>query len=239
MAGTSRNVFHVKLEDQAAVGTPGVLDQLQLPPALITFLQKNQRVIWRVIIAVAVTATAAALYSSWRSHVMTKAAEAYDQAAELKTTQEKKAAFQKIAAEYGSTSAALWSRIALAHLEQEEENFQGALELLAAAEQEAAAKSPLKPLLLVNLGNLYEQLKQFAKAESVYQQLQTFKGFEPLALASLGRVYEAKGKNGKAVQVYQQYMGLAEMGKDQSNDALPQSFSEQEIVQASLNRLLQ
>ena len=238
MADKSGNVFHVKLEEQAAVGTPGVLDQLQLPPALVTFLQKNQRIIWRVIIAVAVAGTAVALYSTWRNHVLNKAAAAYDQAVDLEKAEEQKAAFQKIADDYSSTPSARWSRIALAHLEQEEKNFKGAIERLTAAEKEVEAKSPLKPLLLVNLGSLYEQEKQFDKAESVYQRLKDIKGFEPMALDSLGRVYEAKGDTNKAVQVYQQYMGLTEMGKDKKESALPRNFPEQEIVQASLNRLL-
>jgi predicted negative regulator of RcsB-dependent stress response len=238
MADKSRNVFHVKLEDQAAVGTPGVLDQLQLPPGLVTFLQKNQRTIWRLVIAAAVVVTAAALYSTWRSHVLNKAAAAYDQAVELKKAEEKKAALQKIADDYSSTPSALWSRIALAHLEQEEKNFKGAIAQLTAVEKEVEAKNPLKPLLLVNLGTLYEQEKQFDKAESVYQQLKDIKGFEPMALDSLGRVYEAKGDKDKAVQVYQQYMGLTEMSKDKNDGALPRNFPEQEIVEASLNRLL-
>lgn len=238
MTDKSRNVFHVKLEEQAAVGTPGILDQLQLPPALITFLQKNQRSIWRVVIAVAAVVTAASLYSSWRSYVLNKAAAAYDQAVELEKAEEKKAALQKIAADYSSTPSALWSRIALAHLEQQEKNFKGAIERLTAADKEVEAKSPLKPLLLINLGSLYEQEKQFDKAESVYQQLKDIKGFEPMALDSLGRVYEAKGDSSKAVQFYQQYMGLTEMGKDKNDGALPRNFPEQEIVQASLNRLL-
>jgi len=238
MADKSRNVFHVKLGDQTAGGTPGVLDQLQLPPALATFLQKNQRVIWKTVIAVAVVATAVALYSTWHSHVLNKAAAAYDQAVELKTTQEKKAAFQKIVADYSSTTSALWSQIALAHLDQEEDNFKSAIEQLTTAESKVAKENPLKSLLLVNLGGLYEQVKQFDKAESVYQQLKGIKGFEPMALDSLGRVYEAKGDKDKAVQVYQQYMGLTEMGKDKKEGALPRNFPEQEIVQASLNRLL-
>ncbi len=238
MANKPQNVFHVKLEDQAAVGTPGALDQLQLPPALITFLQKNQRAIWRIVIVVAVLVTVAALYTSWRSHTLNNATLAYDQAMEIEKTQEQKAAFQKIIEEHKGTPAALWSRISLAHIEQKEQKFNSAIEQLKAVEAEVSAKSPLKPLLLVNLGSLYEQEKQFDKAEAVYQQLKDSKGFEPMALDSLGRVYEAKGDTNKAVQAYQQYMGLTEMGKGKQDGAMPRDFPEQEIVQASLNRLL-
>ena len=225
MANKPQNVFHVKLKDQAAVGTPGVLDQLQLPPALVTFLQKNQKSIWKIVIIVAVVITGVALYTTWRNHKLNKAMLTYDQVMELESTQERKAAFQKIIDEHKSTPAELWSRIALAHIEQNEKNFTGAIERLKTVDAEVSAKNPLKPLLLVNLGSLYE--------------LKEHKGFEPMALDSLGRIYEAKGDTDKAVQFYQQYMGLTEMGKDKKDNAMPRNFPEQEIVQASLNRLLE
>lgn len=238
MDSKPKHVFHVTLQEQAAVGTPGVLDQLHLPPALITFLQKNQRVIWRVAIVAAVVITAVSLYSSWREHNLNKAAAAYDQAAEIADAKEKRAAFQKVADEHSSTPSALWSRIALAHLDQQEGKTKDAIAKITAAEAEVSAKNVLKPLLLVNLGGLYEQDKQFDKAEGLYEQLKGFKGFEPMALDSLGRVYEAMGQKDKAVQMYQQYMGLTEMGKEKKEGAPVNSFPERELVQASLNRLL-
>jgi predicted negative regulator of RcsB-dependent stress response len=240
MDSKPKNVFNVTLQEQAAVGTPGILDQLHLPPAMITFLQKNQKTIWRVAGSAAVVVTVVSLYGSWREHILNKATLAYDQAIELKDAQLKKAALQKVADEYGSTPSATWSKIALAHLEQAEGKTKEAITKLTVVDAEITAKSPLKPLLLVNLGGLYEQEKQFDKAEGVYQQLKGFKGFEAMALDSLGRIYEATNKKDKAVQMYQQYMGLIELGegKKKEGKAVAQSFPEREIVQGSLNRLL-
>jgi len=238
MDSKPKHIFNVTLQEQASVGTPGVLDQLHLPPALITFLQKNQRAIWQIVIISAVVITAVSLYSSWRGHTLNKAAAAYDQAVELADAQQKRAALQQIADDYGSTPSALWSRIALAHLDQQEGKTKEAIAKLAAVEPEVSAKNALKPLLLVNIGGLYEQDKQFGKAEAAYQQLKSFKGFEPMALDSLGRVYEATGSKDKAVQMYQQYMGLTELGKEKKAGAPVHSFPERELVQASLNRLL-
>jgi predicted negative regulator of RcsB-dependent stress response len=235
MSGKPQNVFHVKLEEQPKIG---VLDQFALPPEVISFLQKNQRTIWRTVIAVAVVVTAVSLYSSWRDYRLNKAAEAYDHAVAVEDAQKKAAALQKVADEYGSAPAGIWSRIALAHLDQEAGKTKEAIAKLTAIEAATSEKSPLKPLLLANLGGLHEQEKQFDKAEAMYQQLKGFKGFEPMALDSLGRVYEAMGQKDKAVQMYQQYMGLTEMGKDKKDNAPTLKFPEQEIVQASLNRLL-
>lgn len=238
MDSKPKHVFNVTLQEQAAVGTPGVLDQLHLPPALITFLQKNQSAIWQVTILAAVVITVVSLYTSWREHTLNKAAIAYDQAVDITDVPQKRAAYQKIADDYATTPTAAWSRIALAHLDQKEGKIKEALAQLTAVEAEVSAKSVLKPLLLVNLGGLYEQDKQFDKAEAIYQQLNNFKGFEPMALDSLGRVYEAMGQKDKAVQMYQQYMGLTELSKEKKEGAPVHSFPERELVQASLNRLL-
>uniref|UniRef100_UPI004056FB33 YfgM family protein n=1 Tax=Candidatus Electronema sp. TaxID=2698783 RepID=UPI004056FB33 len=238
MDSKPKHVFNVTLQEQAAVGTPGVLDQLHLPPAVISFLQKNQRMIWRIVIVAAVAVTVVSLYFSWREHTLNKAAAAYDQAVEIADAPQKRAALQKVADDYGSTPSALWSRIALAHLDQQEGKTKEAIAKLTAVEAEVSVKNALKPLLLVNLGGLHEQDKQFDKAEAAYQQLKGFKGFEPMALDSLGRVYEATDQKDKAVQMYQQYMGLTELGKEKKEGAPVHSFPERELVQASLNRLL-
>jgi predicted negative regulator of RcsB-dependent stress response len=235
MSGKPQNVFHVKLEEQPKIG---VLDQFELPPDAVTFLQKNQRTIWRAVITVAVVGAAAALYNSYRSYHVEKSAAAYDQAIALEDSQKKTEALQKIANDYGAAPAGVWSRIALAHLDQKAGKNKEAIAKMSAVAAEISEKNPLKPLLLANLGGLHEQEKDFAKAEAAYQQLKGFKGFEPMALDSLGRVYEALGQKDKAVQMYQQYMGLAEIGKDKKDAAPTKKFPEQEIVQASLNRLL-
>ncbi|WP_417914986.1 YfgM family protein [Candidatus Electronema sp. JM] len=238
MDSKPKHVFNVTLQEQAAVGTPGALDQFHLPPATVTFLQKNQRAIWLFVIVAAVAVTGGSLYSAWHEHSLNKAAAAYDQAVEIADGPQKRAALQKVADDYGSTPSALWSRIALAHFDQQDGKIKEAIAKLTAVEAEVSAKNALKPLLLVNLGGLYEQDKQFDKAEAAYQQLKGFKGFEPMALDSLGRVYEAMGQKDKAVQMYQQYMGLTELGKEKKEGAPVHSFPERELVQASLNRLL-
>lgn len=235
MSGKPQNVFHVKLEEQPKIG---VLDQFELPPEAITFLQKNHRTIWRVVIATAVVVTAAALYNTYRSHAANKSAMTYDQAIALEDVSKKTAALQKIAADYGTAPAGVWSKIALAHLDQEAGKTKEAIAKLTAINAETPATSLLKPLLLANLGALYEQEKQFDQAEKVYLALKGSKGFEPMALDNLGRVYEAMGSKDKAVQIYQQYMGLTELGKEKKEGAPVHSFPEREIVQASLNRLL-
>ncbi|MCI5224809.1 MAG: hypothetical protein D3924_19615, partial [Candidatus Electrothrix sp. AR4] len=154
-------------DDVAMKEHNGVLDQLDLPPALIEFLQKNQRKIWTVAIIIAVIVTVVALYGSYRDYTVNNATKAYDSAL-LLDGEQRKIALEKVADDYSSTPSATWSRIELAHIEQADEKPKAAIDRLEALNSELTDKDLLKPMVLTNLGGLYEQNKQLDKAVSAY-----------------------------------------------------------------------
>jgi len=220
------------IEETAAVQTSGVLDHLNLPPAFIDFLRKHQRTIWIVAAVIATVVTIVSLYGSYRNYTLTKASEAYDQAL-LREGEQKKEALQLVVADYGSTPFAIWSRVELAHMDQAAGALKEALEQLTAINSELKASSLLKPLVLVNLGGLYEQDGQLQQAIGVYQELKTLQGFEADALSSLGRVYESQQNREQAIAMYQQYLGLTA-----KQSTVPQQDTPvRAMVRASLNRL--
>ncbi|XOF34567.1 MAG: YfgM family protein [Candidatus Electrothrix sp. YB6] len=236
------STFHLKdLRDTAHVQHNGVLDQLDLPPGLVEFLQKNQRKIWTMVGIAAVVVITVSLYTSYRTHMLNNAVTAYDHALLLDGDQ-KKAALQKVAEDYSSTPSATWSRIELAHIEQETGNLSAAIDRLEELKSGLKEKDLLRPLVLANLGGLYEQNKQADKAITTYEKLKKISGFEAMALSSLGRVYETKGEKDKAVAAYQRYMSLTGKKDAQDGDGrtpqMPDS-PDRELVQFSLNRLLQ
>ncbi len=229
------SAFDLKhIEETAAVETSGVLDQLNLPPALTDFLRKNQRTIWIVVGVTFAVVTVISLYGSYRSYTMNKASMAYDQAVML-AGDAKKAALQKVADSFGSTPSAVWSRAELAHLDQEAGDIKAAIAKLTAISSSLTDENLLKPLVLVDLGGLYEQDKQPEQAIAAYLALKVFKGFEKEAVRSLGRVYEAQGKKEQAAAMYQQYLTLttSEGTQPQQNDPA------RTMVRAALNRLQQ
>jgi predicted negative regulator of RcsB-dependent stress response len=215
----------------------GVLDQLDLPPKLIEFLQKNQRKIWTVAIIIAVVVTIFALYGSYSDYRLNKAAEAYD-AALLFDGDQQKAALQKVTDDYSSTPSATWSQVELAHIDQAAGETKAAVSKLETLSSELSEKDLLKPLVLANLGGLYERDKQWDKAVSIYEQLKNTSGFEAMAQNSLGRVYESQGSNDKAIQAYQRYMSLTDKKSEGGGSAPGQNSPARNMVQASLNRLL-
>ena len=215
----------------------GILDQLDLPPGVIEFLQKNQRKIWTVVTIVAVVIIVAALYDSYRTYSLNKAAKAYD-AALLLEGEQRATALNKVTEDFGSAPSGAWSQIQLAHLEQEDGKYKEAIDRLEILKNELGEEELLKPLVLANLGALYEQAKQLDKAVAAYDSLQTKKGFEALALSSLGRLYESMEKEEQAVAMYQRYMSLTEKKQGDAGPA-PQNSLARDMVQANLNRLLQ
>ncbi|MGB5684536.1 MAG: tetratricopeptide repeat protein [Candidatus Electrothrix sp.] len=214
----------------------GVLDQLDLPPGVIEFLQKNQRKIWTVVTLVAAVIIVASLYDSYSTYTTNKAAKAYD-AAQLLEGEQRVTALNEVKDDYSSTASAGWSQIQLAHLDQEAGKYKEAVERLEALKREQKEEDLLRPLVLANLGALYEQQKALDKAVAAYQQLQEKKGFEALALSSLGRLYESMEKKDQAVVMYQRYMSMTE--KKQGAAGPVQNSLARDMVQASLNRLLQ
>jgi predicted negative regulator of RcsB-dependent stress response len=229
------SAFDLKhIEETAVVEPSGVLDQLNLPPALTDFLRKNQRIIWIVIAVVATVVTVVSLYGSYRTYTLNKAAEAFDQALMLDGAQ-KKTALVEVVEKYGSTPSATWSRVELARMDEKEGNLKGAIEILNEINAPLKTGNLLKPLVLVNLGGLYEQNNQPDQALVVYQELKAIKGFEPQAVNSLGRVYESKGDKKQAAAMFREYLNLTAVeGKDpQQDDAV------RTMVRAALNRLQQ
>ncbi|MCW5202709.1 MAG: tetratricopeptide repeat protein [Candidatus Electrothrix communis] len=214
----------------------GILDQLDLPPGVIEFLQKNQRKIWTVVTIVAVVIIVTAFYDSYRTYSSNKAAKAYD-AALLLEGEQRATALNKVNEDFSSTPSAAWSQIQLAHLDQEAGKNKEAIDRLEILKNESGDEDLLTPLVLANLGALYEQDKQLDKAVAAYEVLQKREGYEALALSSLGRLYESMGKTEQAVATYQRYMSLTE--KKQGDAGPAQNSLARDMAQASLNRLLQ
>ena len=48
-----------QIETSAMSETTGILEQLNLPPAFVSFLRKNQRMLWAIVIVAAVSVTPA------------------------------------------------------------------------------------------------------------------------------------------------------------------------------------
>ncbi len=198
---------HIK--ETAMAETSGLLDELNLPPAFVAFLRKNQRTLWIIIVVVAIVVTAVSLYGSYQNYRENKATTALDLAMRADPAQ-RPDLLKNVARDFHSTPTGHWARVELAQIYIKDGKPADAILQLQKVNQEVDAKNPIKPLVLFKLGGLYEETKNYEDALGRYQELTAFSGFEADARYALGRVYAALHKNVEAVTAYQQYLSLTE-----------------------------
>lgn len=201
-----------RIEESAMSETSGLLDQLNLPPAFIAFLRKNQRTLWIIVAAVAVVVIIVSLYGSYRNYKENQAVTAFD-AALLADNGKRAELLQQIVDKYSSTPTAPWARIELAKIAVAAKDLPTAVNQLQQVNQGISKKNPLKPLVLYRLAGINEQKKEFEQALALYRELTAFTGFTADAQYAMGRVYAAMGKKTEAITAYQQYLSLTEKSK--------------------------
>jgi len=219
------------IEDSAVIPQQGLLEHLNLPPAVAAFIRKNQRTIWIVTICVALIVTAVSLYGSYRSYREDKASSALAAALQAQGG-EKKKLLAEVVDTFASTPAGMWGKIEIAHMAEAAGDTAGAIAGLSEVRKSVSQKNPVTPLLTYNLGLLYEKNNELDQALAAYQELNAFKGFEEISYKAMGRIYELQGNNDKALEMYKKYMETGEKGNGQ-----PGSDLERSMIQARINRL--
>jgi tetratricopeptide (TPR) repeat protein len=208
----------------------GLMEQFNLPPAMIAFIRRNQRSIWIVATVGVLLALGLSSYFAYRDYRAAQASAALDAA--LIAKQDKRQLLDKVVSEYGATGAALWAQIELALLEEREGQRAQAISRLEAINAGLSAKSLLKPLALNKLAGLYENEKQFDKALAAYNELAAKEEFAAEAYRAMGRVNELLGKKEEAAAMYGKYLEAAG-----TQAARGQADPVREMVQSRLNQL--
>jgi len=229
---SQQSAFNRQNTEEAALDTPpGLLEQLNLPPAVVSFMRRNQRTIWIVTAVIALAVVTWNLYSYYTNIRIEKAASALTEAMREEGAV-KEEMLVKLIDEYGSAPAALWGRIELAHLSVEKGDLEKAIQQFNDVKNNVPARSPVTPLVLYALGALHENMNELDKAVAAFSELSGFKGFEASSSEALGRVYEAQGKKEKALEMYKKALGT-----DQEGEAGFSGNPNRETIQARINSL--
>lgn len=206
----------------------GLLDQLNLPPALVDFLHRYKRVIWLVVIGIVITGISIVAYTSYRDQRAARALSAYDAA--QRAGSDNQVLLEEVVRQYGSTPSGLWARVDLALQNERDGNLEEAITRFETIRSRLGATSPLKPLVLGKLGTLYENTENFNEALEAYTALAALSGFEARAHQALGRVYEQQGNLTDAQAMYEQYLAMTTTGQEQHDPV-------QEMIEFRLNQL--
>jgi predicted negative regulator of RcsB-dependent stress response len=216
------------IEPPPVARSSGLLDQFNLPPAVISFLYRYQRTIWMVLAGIVITGVSIAGYSSYRDQIASRALSAYDAA--QRAGAENRPLLEQVVQQYGTTPSGLWARIDLALLDERAGNLEAAIAQFETINARLSTKSPLKPLILSKLGVLYENTDNANAALDVYGALTKQTGFEAEAHRALGRVHEQKGNLSEAAAMYEQFMAMTADGQG-NNDPV------REMIEFRFNQL--
>ena len=207
------------MSEKKAVDKKNIKDLLAEKDAFLTTSEKIQEYFFRhtkgaiiCLAAVALIIIGAAIYSNHKEKTEEKAAMAHENALQmLEASQDVKSvieALQKVRSEYSGYKAARMAGYSLVALYNSEESYDQALaimeELLRTLPQ---TEISLKPILLNNIGELYEVKKNYDLAAKSYEAILTNKevvpGFRQSVLLALGRVNSAAGKKDEAIKWYE------------------------------------
>lgn len=196
--------IHVDERDKADLG--GVLDQLNLPPAVIDYVRKHQKSIFIIIGIISVAVVSWALYDSYVENRRAESSSALAMAQNL-DGEEKKAALHNVAGEFSGTDAANWARIELAREAIGSGEFEQALQYYREVHENVEATNPVYPLVIFGLAQVQEALGNYDKASEHYSALKNITGYEGIGYGGTARIYEIQGNIQSAINEYEQYRG--------------------------------
>lgn len=205
------------VKENAQPKSSGFLDQLNLPPGVVFFMEKYHRIILITTVLILITAISIPLYNSWHEYRDNNAATALAEAMRL-DGETKIAQLEQVSEQYTTTPSGLWAMVTLAQIAADQGNLADAAAQLSVIRENISRGNPLEPLLIVRMAKINEELKKFDEAISLYQELIVFPGFVADAYYSMGRVYAVMDKNSEAVSKYQQYLAeIDKTGRDKSD----------------------
>lgn len=208
------------MSEKKQVDKRPIRDLLQEKDAFLTTSEKIFEYILRhtkafivAAVALALCIVAAAVYTKYQKSADAESTLAFEQALELATTQSGNpenglSALEKVRADYQGRQGSRLASYALVNLYAAQNAADKALPLAENLLQTLKpAEMSLKPLLLNNLGGLYESSGDFQRAGKSYEAILALNNLEPAlrmeTLMALGRVKTAEGQKDEAISFYQ------------------------------------
>ncbi len=196
--------IHVDESEQNDLG--GVLEQLNLPPAVITFVRENKRLVQMSLAAIVAIVVSWALYDTYLEKKVEEASSALSMAADIDESQAKIGAFHAVSENYSGTTSALWAKVNAAHEMLKADQKQGALDSYKEIREEVDASSPLYPLVTISLAQVHASLGNFDASAIEYANLKGLEGYEAVGFFGLARISEEKGDFPEALSIYEEYL---------------------------------
>lgn len=200
------DIFDKEYEDERDKNNlEGLLEQLNLPPAVVKFVKENKKLVYAVIGTVVVLVIAWALYGSYRDSRIQKSSEALFSAQAL-SGQQMLDQLAEVESQFGGTDAALWAQINGAQELMKAGNMEEAHNKFIQVRNDIRSSSPLAPLVSVGIAQTAEAKGDYQGAAAEYEKLVDIEGYQDIGYLGRARVAELQGDPQKALELYQNYL---------------------------------
>jgi predicted negative regulator of RcsB-dependent stress response len=227
---SAQSLFSKKnIESQQPDTRTGIMEELNLPPEMISFIRKNSRMLQIGLSCFVVLVLAWVFYDHYAELQENKGASLLASAMQIEATEERAQTLASVITDYSRTDAARWSKLELAHLDYQEGNFEGAVAKYEEIIGTLSADSSLLPLARINLAQSYEEMGQYDQAIAQYNLLKKSPGFKEEGHLALARIYKVKDEPAQARKEYEELLNT--MGED----ADPQLKSRVQALLVSLS----
>lgn len=196
--------IHVEESEKADLG--GVLEQLNLPPAVVTFVRENKRLVQIGIATIVIIVVAWSLYHSYRGKKIEEGSSALSIAVDIEDSQAKIDQLKSVSSEFSGTSSAQWAKINAAQEMLKSDQKEEALTIYREIVAEIDKSSPLFALVTIGLAQGYEISGNASEAATEYEKLKLIEGYQELGYLGLARISEEQGNNKKALEIYEEYL---------------------------------
>lgn len=188
-----------------------LLDELNLPPKARKFITDNAKTLQIALIALVVLISAWNFYNYYTQKQKNDSSALLAKAMQQTDSEARDKELQQVIKEYPGSGAAMWSRITLAHEQVEKKDYAKAQEELTAIKQDLSNSNPLFPLVLFDLGQVYEMNGELDNALSQYTALREIPGFVIIGYLGEARIHEQKNDSVKARETYEMLKAQAEL----------------------------
>lgn len=180
------------------------LEQLNLPPQLISFVRGNSKHLQIAAICIAILFIGWTGYGKYAASQREKATDLLAVAIMQETSADSKIpALQKIISEYPRSEAALWAKLEIGHQANDKGNYQEAIEAYNSVLNKLDDDASVSSLVQYSLASAYEANKDLDNALKYYQKLTGIEAFAEIANLAVARIYELKGDTDKAIAAYE------------------------------------
>ena len=202
-AFSKKNITAVTIDPEAK---SSLLEELNLPPGLVTFIRNNKKQLQIAGIVLAIAVLAWALYDYYIDQQDEHAAAELTTALQFTRDENRVPALVQVGEKYSRTSSALWSQVELANIDFKAGNLDGAIARYRAVLADLDEDNPLYPLVELSIAQSLETKGDLETALAAYRALSEMDGFRGEGFKGMGRIQELRGNLSEAKKSYEQYL---------------------------------